>query len=1228
MHRAPVSSSLFGFRQCFASFAKPPAAFVPKRKPSPGLTQMTSRGPAWTRDRKKNKQTAFTPPVYGTTGATASSTSLPEPAPPQEAPYLAHAVRYHGQLTLVPPDNTGRRRGAGQLDAASTSASSVASTSSLHQHHSSSVVEPSRATMGPVEEISAPSPAPAPTKKKVKKAKKPVAPAVPDPAILDAVFNAGRNGGSPSTPPVAMASSRSAQSRERDRQQRGGATAVGADSASSRSMTRSGSACSSSLGSGVASSSNVRGPRAIRLTPPQQGKWSGCTGRSLGHGTDRIYPRSYSTASSASNVNEYPFPPASTSRTRANPPPSNYIPTQGSPALPSPSNPRGPISQRRGASILFETPVVDPRASIAAPPPAFESPPPAYFLPGSRPPSPLDLAAQRATASTAIGGGEEISPTILRGALAESDFAEATDLATSDDPLVLAWEADRAAGMELELRIQRDMQRRRAAEAAATAIAPIGPLAEEIGADVVTSDPVEDATPLRLPTPPAPSTARGPALTVERASADQTSRPTVPTPTNAPTEPNPPSAEEREEIAAAEAQNDVPRIARALSIYAGRRFAEAAERRIAQAEAQKSPSSAVQSSVVLEEEPEEPVDKPLGEAPASPLAPVASTSSSLPPPPSSPARPIHLSSSLIPPHIPPSITPITSTQKPTGATVESSDSEEEEEEAEEDRPARLARAVTLNARRRFAEAAERRVALERAVKEREQNAAQQRVALERAVKEREQNAAQQTSGSGIPQVPEEEESTETAEEPPAEVAASEPQQRTSAFEQLFPNRSRFGQPVSSKPPIPPVAPLPQPPVPPPRPPFPATVAAPPTPPSNPPSRPFLDDPTAPPLPRRPDDVAAIRPSTIEDLPDVPLSTLSCSTPALPQRVSLVRRAPPVPRSRPGSMNRRYPISSTSTSDPSFSQSTPPPVSDINPSLLSTIPSSERYSLPSPLAPSSFTPPPPRPRRPAPLPPPSRGTTSPSPIATFGVTEETRRPSRRPLPVPPGPTDRVDAFTVMQMRENALASLENRDPRSSEELMENDRLALEALQNVTSAAATSSSHVGSRTASNPTGVGQAVQSTTAAPTSDSAVEAANNQDLSAYTELDLLLARLDHEVGGNQYDDLTTLGEMMGSARELGASQSELEMLDVAVVELERRRIDKRGKVKQKLSVVGVRCVDCTICLARFKVGERAVVLPECLHAFHETCIVRWLTRSRTCALCRANIFPDRPVIDI
>ncbi|SCV67637.1 BQ2448_5248 [Microbotryum intermedium] len=1165
---------------------------------------MTSRGPAWTRDRKKNKQPS-TPPVYGSThpiGSTSTS-SLLEPPPPQEAPYLAHAIRHHGHLTLVPPDNTGRRRGSGQLDAASTSASSVASTSNFNLNHPSSMglgEDPPRPTPAPD-----PAPAAAPTKKKVKKVKKSVAPAVPDPAILEAVFNAGRNGVSPSTPPIATAGPRSSQSR--DRQQRG-ATAVGADSGSSRSMARSGSAGSNSLGGGVASSSNVRGPRAIRLTPPQQGASKRCTGSQFTLGNaDLVMNYLYPLAQTASNVGEYPFPPASTSRTLPNPPPSNSAPSQSSPA--DLSNPRGPIPQRRGASMLFDTPVVDPRASIAAPP-AFESPPPAYTLPESRAPSPLNLPAQAST-STATGGGEDMSPTTPRVALGDSEVSDAMDLATSDDPLVLAWEADRAAGMELELRIQRDMQRRRAVEAAATA--PIVPAVEESRVDSIRTTPVEVSIPFRIPTPTAPSTSTSPALPTVEACTDETSRTTLSTTTLGNTEPNPPSAEEREEIAAAEAQNDVPRIAHALSIYASRRFAEAAERRIAQARAQRSLPSAVQSSVVVEEEAKEAVEKPLPAAPSAPpvppLATAASTSSVLPPTFPSPTRASPASSSPVPPHTPPVSAPTPPTPEPAAATVESSDSEEEEEEAEEDRPVRLARAVTLNARRRFAEAAERRIA------------------MERAAKERERNAAQQTSRSGMPQVPEEEPSSEPAKEPPTEVPAPEPPQSMSAFEQIFPNRSRFGQPVSLNPLFPPVPPLPQAPVLPPGPPLLATAAAPPTSPSILPTPPLLDDPTAPPLPKRPVDLPS-RPSTTEDLPDVPLSTLSGSSPALPQRASLVRRAPPVPRSRPGSMNRRYPVSATSTSDPNYSQSTPPPVSDINPSLLSTIPSSERYSLPSPLAPSLFAPSPPRPRRPAPLPPPPRGTTSPSPLATFGFTEETPRPSRRPLPIPPGPTDRVDAFTVMHMRENALASLENREPRSSDELMESDRLALAALQNAISPAAASSSNMESRAVRNPTVVGQVAQSTTPAPISGSAEETTNNQDLSAYTELDLLLARLEHEVDGNQYDDLTTLGELMGSARELGASQAELEMLDVAVVELERRRIDKRGKVKQKLSVVGVRCVDCTICLARFKVGERAVVLPECLHAFHETCIVRWLTRSRTCALCRANIFPDRPVIDI
>lgn len=52
---------------------------------------------------------------------------------------------------------------------------------------------------------------------------------------------------------------------------------------------------------------------------------------------------------------------------------------------------------------------------------------------------------------------------------------------------------------------------------------------------------------------------------------------------------------------------------------------------------------------------------------------------------------------------------------------------------------------------------------------------------------------------------------------------------------------------------------------------------------------------------------------------------------------------------------------------------------------------------------------------------------------------------------------------------------------------------------------------------------------------------------------------------------------MGNVAPAGASAEEIaEHLTVARVELERRRIDKRGKVKTKLSVVGVRCVDCSV----------------------------------------------------
>lgn len=188
-------------------------------------------GPAWTRETKKNKSKRPTTsntqqPFYSATGSnSASSSSLvhlpptaqPSPstasaaaqAPPvQEAPYLTHLVRNPlGQLTLVPPDNLGRQRQPGQGDAPMTDEQ----------------------------------PPPAKVKKKKKKRQK-------DPAIMDAVINAGR---SPGTPPLAQAQVQPGEpSRSRER----GPSSM---AEGSRSMQRSRSANSSLLAEGAEESASA-----------------------------------------------------------------------------------------------------------------------------------------------------------------------------------------------------------------------------------------------------------------------------------------------------------------------------------------------------------------------------------------------------------------------------------------------------------------------------------------------------------------------------------------------------------------------------------------------------------------------------------------------------------------------------------------------------------------------------------------------------------------------------------------------------------------------------------------------------------------------------------------------------------------------------------------------------------------------------------------------------------
>ncbi|KAF8531149.1 hypothetical protein JB92DRAFT_2693084 [Gautieria morchelliformis] len=69
------------------------------------------------------------------------------------------------------------------------------------------------------------------------------------------------------------------------------------------------------------------------------------------------------------------------------------------------------------------------------------------------------------------------------------------------------------------------------------------------------------------------------------------------------------------------------------------------------------------------------------------------------------------------------------------------------------------------------------------------------------------------------------------------------------------------------------------------------------------------------------------------------------------------------------------------------------------------------------------------------------------------------------------------------------------------------------------------------------------------------------------------------------------------------------------IEVLRRRKLQDGRVKLKLSLLGVVVERCHVCLSQFKDAEWAVLLP-CFHSFHSACLQSWLSRSRTCPLCR------------
>ncbi|KEI40421.1 uncharacterized protein L969DRAFT_17071 [Mixia osmundae IAM 14324] len=123
-----------------------------------------------------------------------------------------------------------------------------------------------------------------------------------------------------------------------------------------------------------------------------------------------------------------------------------------------------------------------------------------------------------------------------------------------------------------------------------------------------------------------------------------------------------------------------------------------------------------------------------------------------------------------------------------------------------------------------------------------------------------------------------------------------------------------------------------------------------------------------------------------------------------------------------------------------------------------------------------------------------------------------------------------------------------------------------------------------------------------------------QNSVAITDLDLLISRMDSNTDGSNYEQLLTLGEMIGDA---DVNRTDEAILYVAKIELGMRRRDAAGKVKQKLFCAGVRVNKCSICLVQFRPEELAAMLPSCTHVFHCGCVQKWLKRSHQCPVCRA-----------
>ncbi|WVQ70603.1 hypothetical protein IAR50_000122 [Cryptococcus sp. DSM 104548] len=118
----------------------------------------------------------------------------------------------------------------------------------------------------------------------------------------------------------------------------------------------------------------------------------------------------------------------------------------------------------------------------------------------------------------------------------------------------------------------------------------------------------------------------------------------------------------------------------------------------------------------------------------------------------------------------------------------------------------------------------------------------------------------------------------------------------------------------------------------------------------------------------------------------------------------------------------------------------------------------------------------------------------------------------------------------------------------------------------------------------------------------------------YTDLDLFVARLDGS--GREYEGFSQLTSFLGPSKPAAASPAALATLLPGLISVDSRRTTPQGKVKLKLSLLGVRVTKCPICQSQFKGGDKGVMVPGCGHAGHESCVRRWFREDGRCFVCR------------